>query len=274
MTEARKRSKKGPSTAARGEGPGGSRRRSSPEGPGGSRRRAPLTRERVLDAALALVDREGPAALSMRRLAQELGVEAMSLYNHVASKDELLDGLVEAVMGEIEGPSAGLPWKEALRRRSASARRVFLRHPWAPGLSESRRNAGPVRLAACEAVLAVFARAGFSARLSMSAFLVLDSFLYGFTLQEAHFPAPGPERAASVSTFRAQHDLTHFPQIDRISEHANRQAQEGPPGYDEEFAFGLDLVLDGLETRLLQEQAPPAPPARRVPGPRRPRGAS
>ncbi len=217
-------------------------------------RRAVLSRGRVLDAALLLVDREGLAALSMRRLAQELGVEAMSLYNHVASKDELLDGLVEAVMGEIEVPPVVLPWKEALRRRSASARRVFLRHPWAPGLSESRRRAGPVRLAACEAVLAVFARAGFSGRLAMSAFLVLDSFVYGFTQQEAHFPASGVDRVEAVSAFRAEHDLSRFPALARITEDARRQAQEGAAGYDEEFAFGLDLVLDGLETRLVREQ--------------------
>jgi len=226
----------------------------------------------VLDAARDLADREGLAALSMRRLALALGVEAMSLYNHVASKDALLDGLLEAVMGEIEVPSAGLPWKEALRRRSASARRVFLRHPWAPGLSESRRNAGPVRLAACEAVLAVFARAGFSERLAMSAFLVLDSFLYGFTLQEAHFPAPGAERVEAVSTFRAQHDLSRFPEVARISEAARLQAQEGAAGYDDEFAFGLDLVLDGLETRLVREQGLPASPTHRG-GVRRPRNA-
>lgn len=236
--------------------------RRAARGAAGARRRPPLTRQRVLDAALALVAREGLDALSMRRLAQELGVEAMSLYNHVASKDELLDGLVEAVVAQIEIPSPGLPWKEALRRRAASARQVFLRYPWAPSLSDTRRNAGPARLADCEAVFGVLMGAGFSERLSMSAQLALDSFVLGFTLQEASFPGPGQEQQQAIEHFRQHHDLSKFPLLLRVTEQA---ARASGLGRDEDFFFGLGLLLDGLEAALLREQPPRKTEPRRSP---------
>ncbi len=207
--------------------------------------RAPLTRERVLRAAVALADREGVGSLSMRRLAKELGVEAMSLYHHVANKHALLDGMVDLVFAEIELPTGETGWKSAMRRRAVSAREALARHPWAINLMESRRTPGPANLRHHDAVLGCLRQAGFSVALTAHAYSLLDAYIYGFALQEASLPFQTPEETAEV----AQAIMAEFPadQYPHLTEIAVDHVLQ--PGYDygNEFRFGLDLILDGLE---------------------------
>jgi AcrR family transcriptional regulator len=206
--------------------------------------RTPLTRQRVLRAAVALADRGGVGALSMRKLAQELGVEAMSLYHHVANKDDILDGIVDVVFGEIELPTGDAGWEAAMRRRSVSAREALRRHPWATGLMESRRTPGPANIRHHDAVLGVLRNAGFPVELAAHAYSLLDSYIYGFALQEASLPFHTPEETAEV----AQEIMAAFPADDypHLAEIATEHALQ--PGYDygDEFLYGLDLILDGL----------------------------
>src|SRR6185503_8577277 len=151
--------------------------------------RVPLSRERVLDAAFALADEIGVESLSMRRLAKALGVEAMSLYNHVGSKDDLLDGLVDLVFEEIEPPPSGVDWRTAMRRRAVSTREALRRHPWAIGLMEARSQPGPSSIALHEAVLKTLREAGFSLAETVHAYSVQDAYIYGFALQERALPS-------------------------------------------------------------------------------------
>ena len=206
--------------------------------------RTPLTRQRVLRAAVALADRGGVGALSMRKLAQELGVEAMSLYHHVANKDDILDGIVDVVFGEIELPTGEAGWEAAMRRRAVSAREALRRHPWATGLMESRRTPGPANIRHHDAVLGVLRNAGFPVELAAHAYSLLDSYIYGFALQEASLPFHTPEETAEV----AQEIMAAFPADDypHLAEIATEHALQ--PGYDygDEFLYGLDLILDGL----------------------------
>ena len=206
--------------------------------------RTPLTRQRVLRAAVALADRGGVGALSMRKLAQELGVEAMSLYHHVANKDDILDGIVDVVFGEIELPAGEAGWEAAMRRRAVSAREALRRHPWATGLMESRRTPGPANIRHHDAVLGVLRKAGFPVELAAHAYSLLDSYIYGFALQEASLPFQTPEETAEV----AQEIMAAFPADDypHLAEISTEHALQ--PGYDygNEFLYGLDLILDGL----------------------------
>jgi AcrR family transcriptional regulator len=210
--------------------------------------RAPLSRERVLGAAVALADRGGIGALSMRKLAQELGVEAMSLYHHVANKDDILDGIVDVVFGEIELPTGEAGWKAAMRRRAVSAREALRRHPWATGLMESRRTPGPANIRHHDAVLGVLRNAGFPVELAAHAYSLLDSYIYGFALQEASLPFHTPEETAEV----AQEIMSEFPadEYPHLTEIATEHVLQ--PGYDygDEFLYGLDLILDGLARAL------------------------
>jgi AcrR family transcriptional regulator len=216
-------------------------------GPSGQPR-APLSKERVLRAAVALADRGGVGSLSMRKLAQELGVEAMSLYHHVANKDDILDGIVDVVFGEVDVPSGQADWKAAMRRRAISAREALRRHPWAIGLMESRSTPGPATLRHHDAVLGILRSAGFSVELAAHAFSVLDSYIYGFALQESSLPFHTPEELAAVAEMilgnLPAEEYPHFTEI--AVEHALQ------PGYDygNEYLFGLDLILDGLERAL------------------------
>jgi AcrR family transcriptional regulator len=212
--------------------------------------RLPLTRERVLAAAVALADRGGIGSLSMRKLAQELGVEAMSLYHHVANKDDILDGLVDVVFGEIDLPTGEEGWKAAMRRRAISAREALRRHPWATGLMESRPTPGAANLRHHDAVLGVLRGAGFSVELAAHAYSLLDSYIYGFALQEASLPFHTPEEAAQVAqAIMAQFPASEYPHLTEIAVDHVLQ-----PGYDygNEYLFGLDLILDGLERALDQ----------------------
>ena len=207
--------------------------------------RTPLTRERVLRAAIGLADEVGIDAFSMRRLGQELGVEAMSLYNHVANKDDILDAIVDMVVGEIGLPAEGEDWKAAMRRRAVSARKVLLRHPWAASLIESRTNVGPARLRYYDTVIGSLRKAGFTIKLAQRAFLALDSHIYGFVIQELSWPMEAPGDLAAVTTEILQRlptdEYPHFTELalDRIQHHS--------PADDSDFEFGLDLILDGLE---------------------------
>jgi AcrR family transcriptional regulator len=207
--------------------------------------RTPLTRERILRAAVALADRDGVEALSMRRLARELGVEAMSLYHHVAGKDALLDGMVDLVFGEIELPAAGTGWKTAMRRRAVSARVALQRHPWAINLMESRRTPGPANLRHHDAVIGCLRQAGFSVALTARAYSLLDAYIYGFAVQQASLPFDTPEETAEVAqAIMAELSAGTYPHLAELaSEHVLQ------PGYDygDEYEAGLDLILDGLE---------------------------
>ena len=207
--------------------------------------RTPLTSERVLESAVALADREGVESLSMRRLARELGVEAMSLYHHVAGKQALLDGMVDLVFGEIELPAADGDWKAAMRRRAVSAREVLARHPWAINLMESRRTPGPANLRHHDAVIGCLRQAGFPVALTAHAYSLLDAYIYGFAVQEASLPFDTPEETAEL----ASEMMEAFP-VDaypHLTEFAVQHVLQ--PGYDygDEYQFGLELILDGLE---------------------------
>jgi AcrR family transcriptional regulator len=210
--------------------------------------RTPLSRQRVLEAAVALADRDGVGALSMRKLAQELGVEAMSLYHHVAGKDAILDGIVDVVFAEIELPSGDGGWKAAMRRRAVSAREALRRHPWATALMESRTTPGPANLRHHDAVLGVLRNAGFPVALAAHAYSLLDAYVYGFALQESSLPFETPEETAEVAeSIMAGYPADAFPHLTELAvEHVLQ------PGYDygNEFQFGLDLILDGLERAL------------------------
>jgi AcrR family transcriptional regulator len=206
--------------------------------------RAPLSRDRVLRAAVTRADQEGIASLSMRKLGEALGVEAMSLYNHIASKSDLLDGMIDIVFSEIDLPSGDGDWKAAMRRRAISARQVLRRHPWAIGLMESRTSPGPATLRHHDAVLGCLRRAGFSVELTAHAYSLLDSYIYGFALQEASLPFGSGEEAAQVAEqISGQFASGQYPHLTEIAtEHVLR------PGYNygDEFVIGLDLILDGL----------------------------
>ena len=207
--------------------------------------RGRLTRDRVLDAAVTLADKGGTDALTMRKLGQALGFEAMSLYNHVASKDDLLDGLVDIVFGEIDLDCDGQDWRIAMRKRAISAREVLARHRWAIGLMESRTHPGPANLRHHDAVLRCLREAGFSLPMAAHAYSALDSYIYGFALSQASLPFDTGEQAVDmVEMFLRQFPAEQFPHLFEMgSQHVMK------PGYDyaKEFEFGLDLILEGLE---------------------------
>ena len=214
----------------------------------GAAGRTPLSRERVLRAAVALADASGIESLTMRRLGEALGVEAMSLYKHVANKSDLLDGMTDAVFGEIELPAIGSEWRPAMRDRAASARAALNRHPWAIALMSSRTAPGPATLRHHDTVLGTLLRAGFPMALAAHAFSAIDSYVYGFALQEATLPFDTVEEAAGVAqTMFARMAAEQYPSLTEFTVQHVLQ-----PGYDygAEFGYGLDLVLDGLERDL------------------------
>lgn len=206
--------------------------------------RKPLSRERVLEAAVALADEAGLEAFSMRALAQELGVVPMALYKHVANKDELLDGMVDSVFGEIELPPTDVDWRSAMRRRAISTREALQRHGWAIGMMESRRP-GPANLRNHNAVMGCLRGAGFAFAMAIHAYSVQDAYIYGFALQERDTGFETPDSAGEAAqrraaTIGALEDYPHLVEIvTKLPE----------SGYDNavEFAWGLDLILDGLE---------------------------
>jgi AcrR family transcriptional regulator len=208
-------------------------------------RRAPLSRELVLQTALRLADQGGLESLSMRKLGQELGVEAMALYYHFANKDEVLDGIVDLVFGEIDLPVAGADWRIAMRERGVSLRDVLSRHRWAIGMMESRRNPGPANLRHHDAVIGNLRAAGFDMETVAHAYSLLDAYIYGFALTKMNLPFDTTSDIVEM----AESMLEPFPMgeysnlADFLTEHAMK------PGYDfaNEFEYGLDLILDGIE---------------------------
>lgn len=207
--------------------------------------REPLSRERVLRAAMAVADAGGIAALTIRSLAEELGVKPMSVYHYVANKDEILDLIVDLVFGEIDLPEPDGDWRAGMRRRADSARRVLKEHHWAIGLLQSRIHPGPNTLRHHNAFIGALRVAGFSVELTAHAFALIDSYVYGFALSEAALPIHGPESVAdTAATMMAQlFDADAYPHLVAFTTGHVMQ-----PGYDfgAEFGFGLDLILDGL----------------------------
>ena len=203
----------------------------------------PLSRGRVLDAALRLADEGGIEAISMRKLAQALGVQAMSLYNHVANKDEIVNGLVDIVIGEIEVPDLSMDWKMAMRQRANSAHKVLLRHPWASLMIMSHANVGPANLRYVDATLGCLREAGFSFEMADRAWNAIDSHIYGFTLQELKFPfAPG-EYSEAAKNGLALIPADQYPYFNQLTHHVMEGHYDGL----HDFEFGLELILDGLD---------------------------
>jgi AcrR family transcriptional regulator len=210
--------------------------------------RLPLTRDRVLAAAMKLADGGGIEALSMRKLGQALGVEAMAVYYHFANKERVLDGIVDLVFGEIDVPVAGDDWKAAMRRRAISVRDALLRHRWAIGLMESRTNPGPANLRHHDAVLGCLRAAGFDMAATATAYSLLDSYIYGFAMTKMNLPFEDTSDIVELSeTMLAPFAPGEYQNLaDFLTEHAMK------PGYDyaHEFEYGLDVLLDGLERVL------------------------
>jgi AcrR family transcriptional regulator len=206
--------------------------------------RKPLSRARVLQAAVALADEAGLETFSMRRLAQELGVVPMALYKHVANKEELLDGTVDIVFSEIELPSEGIEWRSAMRRRAISTREALQRHSWAIGMMESR-HPGPANLRNHNAVMGCLRKAGFSFEMAVHAYSVQDAYIYGFALQEKDLGFETPDSAGEAAQRRAETigALENYPYLVEIA------TKLPESGYDSavEFAWGLDIILDGLD---------------------------
>ncbi len=206
--------------------------------------RKPLSRARVLQAAVALADEAGLEAFSMRGLAQELGVVPMALYKHVANKEELLDGMVDLVFSEIELPSGELQWRSAMQRRAISTREALQRHSWAIGMMESR-SPGPANLRNHNAVMGCLRKAGFSFETAIHAYSVQDAYIYGFALQERDLGFETPDSAGEAARRRAGtiDVLESYPYLLEIA------TKLPESGYDNaiEFAWGLDLILDGLD---------------------------
>ncbi len=203
-----------------------------------------LTRERVLAAALEMADAEGIESLSMRRLGGRLGVEAMSLYNHVENKEDLLDGILELFVGEIAVPPAGAEWRSAMRERAVSARQAFSRHPWAAALMDSRVSSGPARLRYFDAMVGTLMGAGFPLEQVGRVLSVLDCYIYGFAIQRNNMASGEHEQTETrAGALQDSAPVETYPHLARMIEWAMRN------GYDEEadFEFGLALILEGLE---------------------------
>jgi AcrR family transcriptional regulator len=216
-------------------------------------KREPVSRERALRVAIELADSGGLAELTMRRLAQELEVEAMSLHHHVPNKDAILDGMIDLVFQEIELPSRETDWRIAMRRRAGSMRAALLRHPWAIALMESRRTPGVATLGHHDAVLGSLRGGGFSIPLTAHAYAVLDSYIYGFAHTEINLPFQTQEETQEV----AGEIFTAMPagMYPHLAELAIEHVLKPGYSYGNEFEFGLELILDGLERKLEEERA-------------------
>ncbi len=209
------------------------------------KRRKALSKERILVAAVELADEIGVDALTIRKLATALDTAPMSIYHHLGSKDEIIDGMVEVVFSEIALPPEDLPWQAAIRVRCESARDTMRRHPWAPPLMESRVNPGPQNLGHHEAVLECLQRGGLPTHLVAHAYAILDAFIYGFSFQEAVLPWDSTEELEALADAFAEADVFGpYPSLARFTEEHVLQ-----PGYDfgDSFGFGLDLIIGGIQ---------------------------
>jgi AcrR family transcriptional regulator len=212
------------------------------------RRRAPLSPEKVLATALRMADRKGLEALTMRNLARALKVEAMSLYNHVPGKEQLLDGLVELVVGEIEPATLGGDWRAAMRRRAHSMHEVLMRHPWATMLLVSRMNVGPNMLRSIDRTVGCLREAGFSWALADHAWNTLDAFTHGFTLQRINFPLEPQEYATAASHFLPMIPVEQYPYMNGLSQEVISGRHDGR----QHLELGLEMLLEGLERLRLR----------------------
>ena len=213
--------------------------------------RPPLSTQRVVDAASRVADEAGLAGVSMRSVGRELGVEAMSLYHHVANKDALLDGLADWVFARIATPSTDGPWRSEMHTRAHSAREVLSAHPWGLGLIESRRSPGPATLRHHDAVLGCLRSAGFTVALAAHAFSVLDAYVFGFVLTEVNLPfEPGEATDEFVDGLGLVAD-----EHPHLAEMVAEQITGRSYSYAAEFGYGLELVLDGVESRFLTRGA-------------------
>lgn len=213
-------------------------------GPGGGRRKgaAPLNRDRVLAAAVTLADTEGLGAVTMRSLAEALGVRPMSLYHYVRNKEELLDGMVDLVFARIDLPRVGEPWRIEMRRRAVSARQVLTRHPWALALMDTRTAPGPATLRHHDAVIGVLTASGFSAAMTERAYVTIDAYVYGFVLQEASLPLDDQGGTADVAeSVMVGFDQERYP---HLAAFAVGHLMRADYVFGEHFEPGLDLVLD------------------------------
>lgn len=208
--------------------------------------RIPLTSQRAFEAGVAVADEHGLAAVTMRKLAEELGVEAMSIYHHVANKEAILDGMLDVVFTEIDLPSTTSAWRTAMGQRASSARSVLLKHPWAIALMDSRTSPGPATLQHLDAVIGCLRNANFSIEQAAHAISLLDAYIYGFALQEINLPFDTPDEVKGV--VEAIIEQTPFDEYPHLAEMAVEHVLQ--PGYDygAEFEIGLDLILDGLES--------------------------
>jgi AcrR family transcriptional regulator len=209
--------------------------------------RTRLSRDRVLQGAVAVADAGGIDGLTIRSLAQSLGVKPMAVYHYVANKDEILDGIVDLVFSEIELPKVGRDWRAEIRRRAHSARRVLRAHPWAIGLMESRTSPGPATLRHHDVVIATLRDAGFAPELTAHAYALLDSYTYGFALQEAGLPFEQSGTVGEVAEpIMEQLSTGEYPHLVGMATDYYLQ-----PGYHfgDEFEWGLELILDGLDRR-------------------------
>ena len=206
-------------------------------------RKERLTRARVLQAALALADEAGIDALTMRSTSERLGSEPMSLYRHVRNKEDMLDGLMDLVFGEVELPRSTSDWKRAMRQRAIAVRKVLSRHPWALALVESRVQPGPENLRHHDWVLGVLRRAGFSGTLATHAYNTLDSYSYGFVLQERNLPFKNAAELAEIGPMMLrQIPADVYPHLRTVAEELIAARFD----YGKEFEYGLDLILDAL----------------------------
>jgi AcrR family transcriptional regulator len=207
--------------------------------------RSRLSRERVLLAAMAHADKGGLEAVTMRKLAEELGVAPMALYRHVANRDDLVDGIVDIVFSEFELPAAGADWKTAMRERAISVRDAMLRHRWAIGLMESRTNPGPANLRHHDAVIGCLLAAGFDMAMAAHAYSLVDSYIYGFALTKMNLPFETTTDIAEMAESMLEpFPVGEYPNLAAfITEHAMK------PGYDyaDEFEYGLDVLHDGRD---------------------------
>ena len=208
--------------------------------------RKPLSRKRVLRAAVAHADRHGLEELSMRNLAEVLRVAPMALYRHIANKDDLIDAMIDVVFSEIELPAHDADWKAAMRQRAISVRDFLARHRWAIGLMESRMHPGPANLRHHDAVLGNLRAAGFSVEMAAHAYSVLDSYVYGFALTRMNLPFEngGGDVVDVAESMLEPFPVNTYPSlVEFITEHAMKPGYQ----YSNEFEYGFDLILDGLE---------------------------
>lgn len=211
-----------------------------------------LDRDRVLHGAVALADEIGIEAFTMRKLAAALETKPMTIYHHVPSKEQILDGMVDIVFSEIDRPPLDMDWTAAVRHRCVSARRVLNRHPWAPPLMESRTTPGPETLGHHDAMIACLRRGGLSIELTAHAYATIDSYVYGFALQEANLPFGGEEQIGELDDDNLQAlPVDEYPHFDEFTTHLVLQ-----PGYGfaKSYEFGLDLILDGLAAAARAEE--------------------